>query len=152
MSLIENCSKNLEELLNKLVKLDKQINDYDPSKGLLKNKEGLEDFDSILELLEKDLKDIISEKKNDSELSEQSMKEITNEIKSKIEKIKNKYNEKKNSAKDIQQNEKKEDECKENNGDSNKIKETDNCMGTATGETADEENTQSKSCMRCNIF
>ena len=55
-------------------------------------------------------------------------------------------------AKNIQQKEKNEGDCKENKGDSNKIKETDNCMATATGDTAEEEDTQNKSCMRCNIF
>ena len=102
MSSNDKYSKSLESMSYKLERLEKKVNDFEPSKDLLKNKEEIDDFDAMFELYEEELKNFLEENEIE-ELSEQSIKEKIDEFKNKIEIIKNKYNTKKNIAKDIEQ-------------------------------------------------
>ena len=154
MSSNDKNSKSLEAMSYKLERLEKKVNDFEPSKDLLKNKEEIDDFDAMFELYEEELKNFLEENEIE-ELSEQSIKEKIDEFKNKIEIIKNKYNTKKNIAKDIEQKIKNEelDYYKINKMKLNNIKNKDNNPGKKG--VNDEINVQyinNNRCFGCNLF
>ena len=154
MSSNDKYSKSLESMSYKLERLEKKVNDFEPSKDLLKNKEEIDDFDAMFELYEEELKNFLEENEIE-ELSEQSIKEKIDEFKNKIEIIKNKYNTKKNIAKDIEQKIKNEelDYYKINKMKLNNTKNKDNDPGKkGANDEINVQNINNNRCFGCNLF
>ena len=154
MSSNNKYSKSLESMSYKLERLEKKVNDFEPSKDLLKNKEEIDDFDAMFELYEEELKNFLEENEIE-ELSEQSIKEKIDEFKNKIEIIKNKYNTKKNIAKDIEQKIKNEelDYYKINKMKLNNTKNKDNNPGKkGANDEIKVQNINNNRCFGCNLF
>ena len=154
MSSNDKYSKSLESMSYKLERLEKKVNDFEPSKDLLKNKEEIDDFDAMFELYEEELKNFLEENEIE-ELSEQSIKEKIDEFKNKIEIIKNKYNTKKNIAKDIEQEIKNEelDYYKINKMKLNNTKNKDNNPGKkGANDEINVQNINNNRCFGCNLF
>ena len=154
MSSNDKYSKSLESMSYKLERLEKKVNDFEPSKDLLKNKEEIDDFDAMFELYEEELKNFWEENEIE-ELSEQSIKEKIDEFKNKIEIIKNKYNTKKNIAKDIGQKIKNEelDYYKINKMKLNNTKNKDNNPGKkGANDEINVQNINNNRCFGCNLF
>ena len=154
MSSNDKYSKSLESMSYKLERLEKKVNDFEPSKDLLKNKEEIDDFDAMFELYEEELKNYLEENEIE-ELSEQSIKEKIDEFKNKIEIIKNKYNTKKNIAKDIEQKIKNEelDYYKINKMKLNNTKKKDNNPGKkGENDEINVQNINNNRCFGCNLF
>ena len=154
MSSNDKYSKSLESMSYKLERLEKKVNDFEPSKDLLKNKEEIDDFDAMFELYEEELKNFLEENEIE-ELSEQSIKEKIDEFKNKIEIIKNKYNTKKNIAKDIEQKIKNEelDYYKINKMKLNNTKNKDNNPGKkGENDKINVQNINKNRCFGCNLF
>ena len=154
MSSNDKYSKSLESMSYKLERLEKKVNDFEPSKDLLKNKEEIDDFDAMFELYEEELKNFLEENEIE-ELSEQSIKEKIDEFKNKIEIIKNKYNTKKNIAKDIEQKIKNEelDYYKINKMKLNNTKNKDNNPGKkGANDKINVQNINNNRCFGCNLF
>ena len=154
MSSNDKNSKSLEAMSYKLERLEKKVNDFEPSKDILKNKEEIDDFDAMFELYEEELKNFLEENEIE-ELSEQSIKEKIDEFKNKIEIIKNKYNTKKNIAKDIEQKIKNEelDYYKINKMKLNNTKNKDNNPGKkGANDEINVQNINNNRCFGCNLF
>ena len=154
MSLNEKYSKNFETMSYKLERLDKKVNDFEPSNDLIKNKEGLDDFDAMFDMYDEELKKIIEEINNEKELDDQSINEKIKQFKNKIEFIKNKYIEKKNKAEEIEKNMKKEEEdyYKENKGVLKNIKDKKNSLKNKKRDKEKIElNLDKNKCFGCGI-